>query len=580
MVDISRPWVVDSELSSRWPIYTRGNVGEVSSTAATPLFWSLVGGLPAEREWKQALVEFGAFDIDEFRPDVIDIQGMVHGYVYLNHSNMRTFGARMPGATPDLMDRTYLGDAAHVPPYVPHPDDAKPEYTERILATVQRILSETSRHDVDEHRQAAEKLRSERPSLASLSDRELIERERRIMNTDYAPLIRTHLRMVYEGSVVSGALEQVLAPFDDASLAVTLTSGLGNIASAAPNTAMWELGRLVATSPTLGALFDSGVVGLEERLRESEGSEVKGFVAGFDDFIYRFGSRSTQEWEANAKTWESFPTIPLGMIDRMRLQPADKEPDSQGVRLRADREEALQQLRERLSDNPEQLTALEATLKSVTLYSTAREQSKTNTIRVLHEARLCTVELGRRYAEQGIFTRADDIVMLREDELDALIEKPSAFKDIIAERWEWWHQLSELEPPFLIEKGKVPPVTEWPKRTTPSADIAEAGDVLTGLPACAGTATGRARIINDPEDAPDLEPGDILVAPWTDPGWTPIFTSAEAVVVNVGSSMSHAAIVARELGIPCVLGVTDATKRIRDGAMLSVDGAAGTVTVL
>ncbi|MGA4790855.1 PEP-utilizing enzyme [Nocardia sp. AB354] len=578
MVDITRPWVVDNELSSRWPVYTRGNVGEVSSTAATPLFWSMVGGPPAEREWRQALVEFGAFDLDEFRPDVIDIQGLVHGYVYLNLSNMRTFGARMPGATPDLMDRTYLGDRG-APPYEPHPDDDKPEYTERILATVQRVLNETARPDVEEHRKAAEKLRSQRPDLSTLTDSELVAREREVMSVDYPPLIRTHLRMVYEGSIVTGALDEALASLGDPTLTVRLMSGLGNIASAAPNEAMWQLGRQVAGSYTLTAEFEKGMAGLEQRLRASSDPAVVSFVEGFDDLLYRFGSRSTQEWEANAKTWESFPTIPLGMIDRMRLQPESKNPAEQGKRLRAEREALLDEVRERLAGKPDELAGLENVLRSVTVYSIAREQSKTNTIRVLHEARLCLVELGRRYADRGIFDRADDIVMLREDELDALVNDPQAFKRTIEERWEWWKLLSELEPPVLIEKGKVPPVTEWDKRVNPSAETAESGDVLTGLSACAGVATGRARIIEDPEDGVDLEPGEILVAPWTDPGWTPLFTSAEAVVVNVGSSMSHAAIVSRELGIPCVLGVKDATKRITDGMILTVDGAAGTVTI-
>jgi pyruvate,water dikinase len=125
----------------------------------------------------------------------------------------------------------------------------------------------------------------------------------------------------------------------------------------------------------------------------------------------------------------------------------------------------------------------------------------------------------------------------------------------------------------------MPPVTTWAKRTEPTAPRVQPGDVLTGLAACPGVATGKARVIHDPADATDLEPGEILVAPMTDPGWTPLFSSAEAVVVDVGATMSHAAIVSRELGIPCVLGVPNASVRIPDGALLTVDGTAGTVTV-
>ncbi|MFI7195191.1 PEP-utilizing enzyme [Nocardia nova] len=577
MVDITKPWVVDNELSTRWPVYTRANVAEVAGTVATPLFWTMIGGPPNERQWKQALAEFGAFDLDEFRPDTLDIQGLVHGYVYLNLSNMRTFGARMPGATPDLMDRTYLGDTK-APAYVPHPDDDKPEYTHRIVDTIGRVMSETERPDLEEHRLLAEKLRAERPDLAVMTDAELLERQRHVLREIYPPLLRTHLRMVYEGSVVTGALEEALAPLGEPSLSVTLMSGLGNVASAAPNEVMWQLGRMARESAAVRAEFEAGPSDLERRLRGSADSEVAEFVAGFDDLLYRFGSRSTQEWEANAKTWESFPAIPLGMIDRMRLQPPEKSPAEQARRLRAEREEALAQLCEQLAGTPE-LVRIEAALRSVAVYSPAREQSKTNTVRVLHEGRLPMVELGRRYAAQGYFRRPDDIMMFREDELDALIANPGGFGDLIAERWAWFDELSELEPPFIIETGKVPPVTTWVRRKDPVVDVAMSGEVLSGLPACAGVTTGIARVILDPEEAVDLEPGEILVAPLTDPGWTPLFTSAEAVVVNVGAVMSHAAIVSRELGIPCVLGVKDATKRIRTGTRLTVDGGAGTVTV-
>lgn len=577
MVDISRPWIVDTPISERWPVYTRANVGEVAANVTTPLMWSMIGGPPAEREWKQALVEFGAFDIEEFRPDVIDIQGMIHGYIYLNLSNARTFGARMPGATPELMDRTYLGEV-EAPPYIPHPDDEKPEFTERILKTVQRVLGETERPDMQEFKDLAAKLRADRPDLTSLSDAELVARQRTIMREKYAPVLRTHLRMIYEGSVVTGALDQAVAGLGDSSLAIRLMGGLGDIASAAPNQAMWKLGRMVQASPELTAEFDRGVDGIEDRLRGSTSDAARAFVAEFDTFLFEYGSRSTDEWSAAPKTWETHRSIPLGMIDRMRLQDEGKEPALQAARLRKEREELVAQVRSQLSGDPEALGQLEAVLASAELYSRSREQSKTNCIRVLHEARLPIWELGQRHTANGIFARPEDIAMLREDELDAFIENPRSFVPVIAERLEWYDALDELEPPFFVD-GEIPPVHTWPKKKDPEFQAAERGSVLEGLGACPGTATGIARVITDPGEAPDLEPGEILVAPLTDPGWTPLFTSAEAVVVNVGAPMSHAAIVSRELGIPCVLGVRGATKKITDGMTLTVDGTAGTVTI-
>ena len=87
-------------------------------------------------------------------------------------------------------------------------------------------------------------------------------------------------------------------------------------------------------------------------------------------------------------------------------------------------------------------------------------------------------------------------------------------------------------------------------------------------------------MVTDPSDPGDLGPGDVLIAPLTDPAWTPLFVPVEAIVVDVGGQMSHAVIVSRELGRPCVVAATDATTRIPDGAMIRVDGKAGTVTVL
>jgi pyruvate,water dikinase len=100
------------------------------------------------------------------------------------------------------------------------------------------------------------------------------------------------------------------------------------------------------------------------------------------------------------------------------------------------------------------------------------------------------------------------------------------------------------------------------------------------MPGCAGIVTGRAAVVLDPSDPTALEPGDILVAPLTDPAWTPLFVPAAAVVVDVGAALSHAIIVSRELGIPCVVSATDATRRIPHGATIEVNGDTGTVTLL
>ena len=132
----------------------------------------------------------------------------------------------------------------------------------------------------------------------------------------------------------------------------------------------------------------------------------------------------------------------------------------------------------------------------------------------------------------------------------------------------------------MVTTGNIPPPSTWARRDAMSVDVASSGDVLEGFPGCPGVARGRARVVLDPFDPRGLSAGHVLVAPITDPSWTPLFLAAEAVVVDVGAQMSHAVIVSRELGIPAVVSATGATQVIPDGADLEVDGTAGTVRIL
>jgi pyruvate,water dikinase len=220
-------------------------------------------------------------------------------------------------------------------------------------------------------------------------------------------------------------------------------------------------------------------------------------------------------------------------------------------------------------------------LRSSIVFSQGRERSKTTIIRGLHTVRLAERELARRARARGGAAALPDFWLLTKDEVEDYLANPSGWLDTLASRAALRDQLTALVPPFVFE-GRQPSPSAWPSLAGGAAGSAagQGPSELRGIAGSPGLARGRARVVLDPLDPRGLGPGDVLVAPITDPSWTPLFVAAEAVVVDVGAQMSHAVIVARELGIPAVVSVTGATERIPDGALLEVDGNAGVVRVL
>jgi pyruvate,water dikinase len=166
-------------------------------------------------------------------------------------------------------------------------------------------------------------------------------------------------------------------------------------------------------------------------------------------------------------------------------------------------------------------------------------------------------------------------------ELDTLALDTGALRQTLADRERAWRELAEREVPTYIDASQpLPRVEDLPRKGESAAELATAGTVLTGATTSQGVVEGRARVVLRTDEIGEVEPGEILIAPQTDPSWTPLFMVAAGVVTEVGSVVSHAMIVARELGIPCVTGVTDATRRIRTGSLIRLDGATGAVEVL
>jgi pyruvate,water dikinase len=192
--------------------------------------------------------------------------------------------------------------------------------------------------------------------------------------------------------------------------------------------------------------------------------------------------------------------------------------------------------------------------------------------------------MGRRLHETGLLDAATDVFYCEINELIAFARGTATTTDlrglVAVRKAEFAGHRAAPQPPerFWTEGATYlhPILSAMAPREVPAT--AQRGAVLKGVAAAPGKVQARARLVHDPRGV-ELA-GDVLVATRTDPGWVPLFPSARAVVVERGSVLSHSAIVAREFGIPCVVGLRDALSTIPDGAMIEVDGGAGTVTIL
>jgi pyruvate,water dikinase len=194
-------------------------------------------------------------------------------------------------------------------------------------------------------------------------------------------------------------------------------------------------------------------------------------------------------------------------------------------------------------------------------------------------------ELGRRLVEAGAIAQRDDVFWLEGAEvsqaataLDAGQTQLDSLSDLVAARKMQWRGRASVAPPQLLPKDSW--MAKRYERLMPAHSTEQTGAVIKGIPVGEGKITAPARVLYGPEDFGTMQPGEVLVAGITTPAWTPLFALASAVVTDIGGPLSHSSIVAREYGIPAVLGTGVGTKRIQSGQMIAVDGDAGTVTLL
>jgi phosphohistidine swiveling domain-containing protein len=365
-------------------------------------------------------------------------------------------------------------------------------------------------------------------------------------------------------------------------LALEVTRGLPHNVTTEMDLALWEVARAIRADPGALARFeaaDAHVLAadlLERRLPTAALKPIEGFLV-------RYGMRGVGEIDLGRPRWREDP-MPVIQAVRSYLCIADEAqaPDAVIARGAASAEAAIDRLCRELRARRGGLVKARLArwaARRVRALAGLRESPKFAIVRVLGIVREGLQVAGQELAAAGVIPRANDIFFLRLGELEALAagEKDArapGFQETIAARRERYarEMLRRQIPRLMLSDGRA-----FYEGMAASEEAVEG--VLVGGPVSPGVAEGAVRVILDPRGA-TLAPGEILVCPGTDPAWTPLFLIAGGLVTEVGGLMTHGAVVAREYGIPAVVGVTGATVRLRTGQRVRVDGTSGRVTVL
>lgn len=311
---------------------------------------------------------------------------------------------------------------------------------------------------------------------------------------------------------------------------------------------------------------------LDEVIKFHGGKETRDAILSY---LRKFGMRCSGEIDI---TRTRFSEKPITLVPMILSNIKNFEPSAGKKKFEQGRQEALnkeQELLSRLRELPDGEEKAKETKRNIDLirnFIGYREYPKYGMISRYFVYKQSLMKEAERLVQDGVIHEKEDIYYLTLEELREVVHTNKLDYDIIVKRKEE-HKLNEkLAPPrVMTSDGEI--ITGKYKRENIPADA------IPGLPVSSGVIEGRARVILNMEDAV-LEAGDILVTSFTDPSWTPLFVSIKGLVTEIGGLMTHGAVIAREYGLPAVVGVENATKLIKDGDRIRVNGTEGYVEIL
>jgi len=358
-----------------------------------------------------------------------------------------------------------------------------------------------------------------------------------------------------------------------------LCSGTAGVLSAEMGRSIWQMAKEAKRCPAVHKILEKYKPEKVFDILRTE-PEAHTFVQMLDRFLARNGHRALKELELRSTRWRENPTPVLGMIRNYLL--VDSDPLKQEKKVDKNRAMLEIEIRQSLEKYPlERLFKprwhlINFLTKQTKYFAKLRENSRFYHIMALEIVRKKILKVEASLIQDGLLRCKDDIFFLKRREIAMLQSGQLKWPDVedrIRDRRMEQIRLSKMIPPKAIGfqmKG--------PRKTGQIAEKDSA--TLLGQSASPGTYEGIAHVIHDPSIDIELKPGEILIAPYTDPAWTPLFLTAGAAVVEVGSYLSHAGTVAREFGMPCVVDVPDCTSAIHTNVRVQVDGDNGIVRII
>jgi rifampicin phosphotransferase len=359
--------------------------------------------------------------------------------------------------------------------------------------------------------------------------------------------------------------------------ALDVTRGLPNNVTTEMDLALWAAAKQIrADADSMNVFSTADAASLAARyLEKALPGAAQQAVTGF---MTRYGMRAVGEIDIGLPRWRDDPTPVLQTLQSyLQITNEESAPDVLFARGQKTAEAAIEQLasaarKQRGGFVREKLVRFAA--RRIRVLMGVREAPKFYAVRMIGIAREQLLLSGREFVEAGIFERVEDVFFLTIPELEALARR---------EARDWKTAITGHRASYEREQRRrqVPRVLVSDGRTFYEGIGAETdtGEVITGSPVSAGVAEGRVHVVFDPHES-QLAPGEILVCPGTDPAWTPLFMAAGGLVMEVGGMMTHGSVVAREVGIPAVVGVHQATSRLKNGQRIRVDGTSGKIQIL